>query len=325
MSSHSQSRRRTLKTLAAISALAGVTGSGTCMSAWARTGMQEPVPWTKGTEHASLKMPADATDCHHHIYDHRYPLASGATLKPGDATVDDYRRLQRRLGTSRNVVIQPSSYGTDNRLLLASIAAFNGRARGIAVVDDTVSQAELEALHRGGVRGIRFNVVVPGPATVEMIEPLAQRIAPMGWHVQVNASAATILSARQIWYRLPCPVVFDHLAHIPEPDALTHPAFHLVTDLLAQGKAYVKLTGFYNESTVGAPTYSDSVAVAAAYARAAPQQVVWGSDWPHPTEQPLHRIPDDALLLDLLAKAVPDEGARNRILVGNPTTLYHFG
>jgi D-galactarolactone isomerase len=301
----------------------GASLSGLGMAGCAQT-RTTAIPWTKGSEPATLKLPASATDCHHHIYDHRYPLAPGATLTPGDATVSDYRALQRRLGTSRNVVVQPSTYGTDNRLLLASIAQFDGRARGVAVVNDKVTEAELEALHRGGVRGIRFNVVVPGPTTMAMIEPLARRIAPLGWHVQINATAAMILEAQTLWYGLPCPVVFDHLAHIPEPDARSHPAFKLVNDLLVRQKAYVKLTGFYNESVIGAPSYADSVTVASAYAAAAPDRVVWGSDWPHPTEQPLKRIPDDALLLDLLASVVPDEAARTRVLVDNPTRLYQF-
>ncbi|WP_366931803.1 amidohydrolase family protein [Paraburkholderia xenovorans] len=324
MSNINSSRRRVLKAAAATRASAAGVGIGSGFAGCAQTGTQSPIPWTTGTERTHLKMPADATDCHHHIYDHRYPLAPGATLKPGDATVDDYRRLQQRLGTSRNVVIQPSSYSTDNRLLLDSITAFGGQARGVAVVDDKVSDDELEKLHRSGVRGIRFNVVVPGPVTLAMIEPLAHRIAPMHWHVQVNASADTILSARAMWSSLPCPVVFDHLSHIPEPHALTHPTFYLVRDLLVQRKAYVKLTGFYNESIVGAPTYADSVAVASAYTSAAPQQVVWGSDWPHPTEQPLRRIPDDALLLDLLAGVAPDPAILRRILVDNPAELYGF-
>jgi predicted TIM-barrel fold metal-dependent hydrolase len=119
-------------------------------------------------------------------------------------------------------------------------------------------------------------------------------------------------------------VVFDHLAHEPQPDPFNQPVFAMVVDLLQKRRAYVKLSGFYADTKIGPPTYSDSVAVAAAYAKAAPQRALWGSDWPHPTEQASNRIPNDALLLDLLSSAVPDETARNRILVDYPAALYQF-
>ena len=281
------------------------------------------VKWSEGTEQPNTRVPADACDCHHHIYDARYPFAEGAALRPGDALIADYRALQKRIGTTRNVIVQPSSYGTDNRLLLESIAQFGAKARGVAVVDTEVTHAQLRELHSAGVRGIRFNLAPPGAATLAMVKPLAARIAPMGWHVQVNAPAAFLLEARAIWADLPVPVVFDHLARVPQPNATQHPAFLMVRGLLQQGRAYVKLSGFYNESAVGAPGYADAVAVAAAYAREAPERVLWGSDWPHPTEQP-HKIPNDAVLLDAFAGAVPSEAARKSILVDNPARLYQF-
>lgn len=284
-------RRTTLKALGVLVASSDGFGLAGCAQAPA-----QGVVWSTGTERTRLTMPANATDCHHHIYDHSYPWAPEATLKPGNATVDDYRLLQKRIGTSRNVIIQPSSYGIDNRLLLASIAQFKGRARGVAVVNTNITREQLDELHRGGVRGIRFNLAPPGTTTLDMVKPLAQRIAPMGWHVQVNAPAAFLLGAKETWSELPCPVVFDHLAHAPQPDPLHHPVFEMVTDLLRAGKAYVKLTGFYMDTGVGPPTYSDSVKVASAYAATAPERVLWGSDWPHPTEQPRNQIPDDALL-----------------------------
>jgi predicted TIM-barrel fold metal-dependent hydrolase len=128
---------------------------------------------------------------------------------------------------------------------------------------------------------------------------------------------------RATWAALPCPVVFDHLARVPKDNPLQDPTFAMVRTLLQQGRAYVKLSGFYNETKVGAPSYADRVVVAEAFAKAAPERVLWGSDWPHPTEQP-DKIPNDAILLDLLAAAVPDETARNRILVDNPARLYQF-
>ena len=317
------SRREALKKLAAL----GVAATGAALTGCAQPVMRQEVAvkYSRGTEIARTRVPPNATDCHHHIYDARFPTAASATLKPADALVADYRLLQQRIGTTRNVVVQPSTYGVDNRLMVQSVAAFGLQyARGVAVVNTSVTDAELKQLHEGGVRGIRFNLAQAGATTLDMVRPLAQRIAPMGWHVQVNAPADLLLQAKPVWSDLPVQVVFDHLGHIPEPDAASHPTFAMVRELMRQGRAWVKLSGFYNESLVGYPTYADSVQVAAVYARESPDRVVWGSDWPHPTEFNKASWPDDALLLDLLAAAVPDETLRNRVLVANPARLYQF-
>src|ERR1700760_2954562 len=138
--------------------------------------------------------PANATDVHHHIYDSRFPPDPSATLRPPDATADDYRLLQKSLGITRHVAIQPSTYGTDNSCLLDALHRFGPNARGIAVVNPSVSTAELKTLDAAGVRGLRFNLVQAGATTPEMIGPLSQRIADFGWHIQVNASTEQILA-----------------------------------------------------------------------------------------------------------------------------------
>jgi D-galactarolactone isomerase len=278
-------------------------------------------PWSAGTELPQLQAPPDATDCHHHIYDSRFPVAPQAVLKPGDATVADYRLLQQRIGTVRHVVVQPSTYGVDNRCLLDALGQFGPQARGIAVVNTGVTDAELQQLQAAGVRGIRFNLAPAGTTTLDMIDPLSKRANDLGWHIQVNMASDQILAARDLWNRLPCPIVFDHLAHMREPAGMTDPAFAVVAALLQQGRAWVKLSGAYADSKVGPPTYADSTKVAQAYVREAPERLVWGSDWPHPTEK---TKPDDAILFDLLSEWVPDEATRTRILVANPAQLYGF-
>lgn len=322
MTSH-PSRRDSIKLLGSLAASGLGAAACTALPSPRREG-PVAVKWSVGTELPQTRLPAHATDCHHHIYDARFPWAPQATLKPGDATVDDYRALQRRLGTTRNVIVQPSSYGVDNRLLVESLGKFNGNARGVAVVNTGVTDSELMALHRAGVRGIRFNLAPPGTTTLDMVKPLAARVAPLGWHIQVNAPASYLLEHRATWAQLPCPVVFDHLAHVPQPASVRHEVFGMVRDLLQQDRAYVKLSGFYFDTVVGAPSYADSVIVAQTFAKEAPDRMLWGSDWPHPTEQPSNHIPNDALLLDLFAKAVPDEAVREQILVRNPARLYQF-
>ena len=291
--------------------------------AHARPTAAESVKWSAGSEKPKLKAPANACDCHHHIYDARFPVDPKATLRPADALVDDYRALQKRIGTTRNVLVQPSTYGTDNRCHLAALAAFGPTARMVAVVDDTVSTEELKRMHGLGVRGIRFNLAQAGATTPEMMEPLSKRINDLGWHIQINAPAAKIMEVMPILERVSSPIVFDHLAHIPEPEGVSHPLFAKVRALMDKGRTWVKLSGAYADTKVGPPTYADASAVARAYAKAAPERCVWGSDWPHPTEHQ-KQLPDDAVLFDLLTDWVPDEKARHRVLVENPATLYDF-
>jgi predicted TIM-barrel fold metal-dependent hydrolase len=306
-------RRDILKGLAS----AAVAGS---IASEAHPG-EAQVKWSAGTASPTLKAPANAADCHHHIYDARFPAAPYAVLFPPDALVDDYRALQRRLGTTRSVIIQPSTYGVDNRCALGALAALGKSSRAVAVVNDGVTDVELKRLDGLGVRGIRFNLAQAGATTPEMIAPLAKRVVPLGWHLQINAPADKILEILPILERVPTPLVFDHLAHIPEPDGVNHPLFGKIRALLDKGETWVKLSGAYIDTKVGAPTYQDSSAVARAYVKAAPERLVWGSDWPHPTEQ---QKPDDAVLFDLLSDWAPDEAVRHRILVENPASLYGF-
>ena len=310
------------------SALAMVVAGAGTLAGTARAQVQGnvQVPWSKGTEKPTTRLPLNAADCHHHIYSARFKQDPNATVRAPDATVADYRLLMARLGITRHVVVQPSAYGVDNAGLVESLAAFGtATARGIAVVDTDVSAPQLRDLDKAGVCGIRFNFANVGkPATTpEMIEPLAKRIADLGWHIQLNLTADQILAYKDIWGRLPVPVVFDHLGHLPEPQGVADPAFAVITDLMGKGKGWVKLIGLYADTKVGPPAYADSVKVAMAFVAAAPTQVVWGTDWPHPTEK-VDNKPDDALLLDLFAAYVPDVALRDRILVDNPVRLYGF-
>lgn len=282
----------------------------------------EAVPFSSGTAGPKITVPLNATDCHHHIYDSRYPIDASSALRPDDATIADYRLLQKRLGTTRNIIVQPSTYGVDNSLLVDALQEFGlANTRGIAVVNDAVTEAELARLDRAGVRGIRFNLSQPGSAnSLDMLLPLAARIQPLGWHVQVVAKADQIYEASSLWQQLPCPVVFDHLGHVMRVD---HPAFAVIAGLLRQGKGWVKLSGAYILSKTGGPAYGDRREVARGFVEIAPEQLLWGSDWPHPTKKNDQK-PDDAVLLDLLAEWAPDEAVRNRILVDNPARLYGF-
>jgi len=303
--------------------LSALAGAG-MLGASARPATAQQVKYSSGTEPPKLKAPANACDCHHHIYGSQYKVDPRATLRPGDATVDDYHAFQKRIGTSRNVIVQPSTYGTENAPTLDALVAFGPSARAVVVVDTSVTDAELRRMHGLGARGIRFNLAQAGATTPEMIEPLSKRVNELGWHIQINAAAPTIMEIMPILEKVPSPIVFDHLAHIPEPDGVSHPLFAQVRALIDKGKTWVKLSGAYADTKVGPPSYSDSSAIARAYVKAAPERLVWGSDWPHPGVRDPEPKPDDAILIDLMLDWAPDEAVRNRILVDNAAKLYDF-
>ncbi|ADU38665.1 amidohydrolase family protein [Variovorax paradoxus] len=288
--------------------------------------MDVSYPNSSGARRPAGVAPEGACDAHMHIYDRRFALHGSPDAMVDKATADDYRLLQQRIGTQRTVVVQPRVHGTDNSVTLAAIRALGAEnTRGIAVVRPDVSDAELERLHAGGIRGIRFTLYAQANAVTNfsMVEPLAQRVHALGWHVQLHWGADQIAAHAELLARLPCTIVFDHLARLPLPDALSHPAFDVVSRLRENGRTWVKLSGPYLDSKAGAAGgYADTTSIAQAWVRQAPERVVWGSDWPHPTE-PVAK-PDDAALFDLLSQWVPDAATRHRVLVGNPALLYDF-
>jgi predicted TIM-barrel fold metal-dependent hydrolase len=302
---------------------------GIGVAAFAATGMNirdanaQQVRWSSGINLPKLKMPADACDCHHHIYDSKFPIAPSATLKPGDAKAADYQALQKRIGTRRSVVVQPSTYGTDNSCALDGMAQLGPASRGVAVVDTSVTDAELKRLHGLGIRGIRFNLVQAGATTVDMLEPLSNRVADLGWHVQIHQTGDGIVKMDDVLQKVASPIVFDHMGRIPKDVGVDHPAYTVISRLIDKGRAWVKISGAYMDTKVGPPTYADSTKLAQAFVKRAPQRMVWGSDWPHPTEKADDK-PNDATLVDLLTEWAPDEATRRRILVENPAELYGF-
>lgn len=282
------------------------------------------VPNSSGTRPPRLAVPEGACDCHLHI-------VSAAHLPPGtDASayggmeLDDYRMLQDRLGIRRAVIVQAKAHGTDNAATVDAVSRLGPNGRGVAVLRPDAGDATLARLDAQGIRGLRFSVWKASDAvtSVDMIEPLAARLHALGWHAQINMSAEQIVEHAALLRRIPCAIVFDHMARIPPAAGPRHPAFRIVSELLGRGDVWVKLSGAYLDSVAGGPDYSDMTELARAFASAAPDRAVWGSDWPHVTER--HK-PDDAGLLDLLLEWLPDDVARKRVLTDNPAMLYGFG
>jgi predicted TIM-barrel fold metal-dependent hydrolase len=283
----------------------------------------QPVPNSVGTDLPKTKAPANAADCHMHIYDPaRFYMPPNTRIAPDHATVAEYKLLQKRNGTTRTVVVTPRNYATMNDVTLDAIKLL-GNARGVAVIHPDVTDAELKRLNEGGIRGIRFSLGDPATAAVkpEMVEPLAKRVASLGWHLQFNMPGAMVVDMQSVLNGVPTQMVFDHLG-TPGPDGVNHPSHAVIRRLVDARRAWVKVSGAYSNSRMG-PPYPEATVIAQTFIKAAPERLVWGSDWPHPSEAN-DKKPNDAFLFDLLAVWAPDETVRHRILVENPESLYGF-
>lgn len=288
------------------------------MAGWVK-GETLEVPNSNGVEPPATPVPAGATDCHHHIFDLRFPKLTGKPMR-AVGTADDYQRLKRRLGLSRSVVVAPASYGDDNACLLDALDRLGDAARGVAIAAPGVSDRELDALHARRVRGIRLYLEKGVPPTGEEMLTLGRRLADRGWHIEIMPSRAEkLMAAEDVLARLACRVVIDHLGYIPQPGGETHPGFATLVRLIGRGNTYVKLSGVYFTSKTGYPGYADVDPLARELVRTAPERMLWGTDWPHSGEK---TKPDDAKLLDQLARWAPDDGVRRRVLVDNPAQLY---
>ncbi len=291
--------------------------------------LADPVPHSAGAKRPSRMLPALACDSHMHIFDRRFAPSPHWPRTPPDAPVAAYRRLQQRLGTSRAVVVTPSTYGTDNACTLDALDQLGDQARGVAVVGQGVSDAELARLAARRVRGLRVNFVSPqscGETTPGMLTALAEQVARhphcAGWHIQMFAQPEQIVAMAPLLQAMPVPLAIDHLGRIDPGEGTTAPAYAVLRRLLDDGNTWVKLSGAYMRSAVQGPGYEDTLPLGRALVQAAPERLVWGSDWPHTTEAP--GTVDDAALLDLLRAWAGSDAAMDAILVDNPARLYGF-
>jgi D-galactarolactone isomerase len=275
------------------------------------------------TARPRLKAPPGTTDTHMHVFESRFPLAPTATVQPPEAPISEYRKVCERLGIERCVVVQPSGYGTDNSCTLEAIAAFGPKARGIAVVEESVTDAELERLHKAGIRGLRFHMLPGGVIPWESLPPLAARIGELGWHPQVQLDGRELPERMEMLENLPGTLVIDHTGKFLEPVTPDDPAFRALLDLVEEGSTYVKLSAPYETSKVGLPHFDDVGALAKVLLTEAPERMLWATNWPH-LGQPRERVGDEAGLLDLLLEWTTDEATLQRVLVDNPTQLYFY-
>ena len=288
-----------------------------------------PVPHSVGLNRPQRPLPPGACDSHMHIFDPRFAPSVHWPRTPPVAPVAVYRHLQARLGTTRTVVVTPSTYGTDNACTLDALDQLGHDARGVAVVGEEVSSDELAHLAARRVRGLRVNFVSPqswGTTTPDMLATLARKVAEYpactGWHVQIFAHPEQLIVLAPQLRTLPVPLVIDHLGRIDPAEGPAAQAYGVVRGLLDGGNTWVKLSGAYMRSTVHGPSYADTLPLGQALVQAAPERLVWGSDWPHTTETP--GTVNDADLVDLLSAWAASDAAMDRILVDNPARLYGF-
>ena len=272
-----------------------------------------------------LIAPSKSCDCHIHVYGPRdeYPPAPSSPFPPPLALVEDYRYVMKLLAIERVIVVQPLAYGTDNRCTVDAIQQLGlENTRGVAVINESFSDKELTALYGKGIRGIRFCMIPGGTLAWEDLPKLAGKIHPFGWHIQLQMDGMQLTEQESILRQLPCNIVVDHVGKYLGPVDIDHPAFRSLLRLVDTGRCWVKLSSPYESSIEGPPHYKDVGKLAKKLAKSAPERMLWGSNWPHPTEK--ENRPDDAVLLDLLLDWVEDDTSRQKILVDNPAKFYGF-
>jgi len=271
-----------------------------------------------------LITPPGATDCHLHIYGPRdkYPLAPTCPLEPPDGPIETYQAVQARLGIERVVIVQPAAYGKNNSCTMDAVKELGDFARAVVVVDESVSDGELNRLTEAGACGIRFFMFPGGVLPWEILETMAARVHDFGWHVQLQLDGRELPEREQVLKRLPANLVIDHVGKFLEPVSTDSSAFKSLLRLVDAGRCWVKLSSPYETSEMGPPHYGDIGVLAKALIKAAPERMVWASNWPHPSAQ--EHPPDDAVLLDTLLDWAESNETRHRILVDNPAELYRF-
>jgi 2-pyrone-4,6-dicarboxylate lactonase len=271
--------------------------------------------------------PAGACDAHCHIFGpgYRYPYAADRTYTPPDAPLSRFIELQRILGLQRAVLVNASCHGTDNTVIVDAIANSGGRYRGVANVDDSFTEHDYQALHTAGFRGVRFNFVkhLGGTPDLDEFHRIISRIKPFGWHVVLHFDAADLLEFDSLLRQLRIPFVIDHMGRVPAKAGIEQPPFRRLLDLARHNEGcWVKVCGAERISSEG-PPFTDAVPFARALIEAAPDRVLWGTDWPHPNMA--KHMPNDGDLVDLIPLFAPDLQTQQRLLVDNPHRLYHFG
>lgn len=283
----------------------------------------KPLTFHPNPKKPDLVLPAGACDAHCHVFGPAavFPFSSSATYAPEDAPKEKLFELHRHLGIDRAVIVQASCHGTDNSAMVDAIAASDGRYRGIGMVNRDVTLNELEELHEGGVRGVRFNFVthLGKPADEDAIREIVQKIIPLGWHAVVHFDAFRLAGLAPFLKELELPLVIDHMGRIDASAGVEQEAFQLLLELMEDRRFWVKVSGSERLSRSG-PPFHDAAEYGRLLVEKFTDRVLWGTDWPHPNIK--EHMPDDGALVDLLARIAPTPELLKALVVDNPTRLY---
>ncbi len=272
-----------------------------------------------------ITLPPLSCDSHFHVFGPhaKFPYAPNRPFTPTDAPKEDLFRLHEFLGIQRGVFVHSTCHGSDHRVLVDMLQAGQGRYRGVALLEPTTSEAEVERLDDAGVRGLRLHYYFPhlgAPRPYEEMRKIIALAAPYGWHIANHVGGRGIIEHYEFLAAIEAPVVIDHMARIDIAEGLNGEAFRVLLRLIDRGNVWVKLSGA-DRITKQPHSYADAVPFARALAKHAPERVVWGTDWPHPNH---NAVPNDGDLVDLIAEIAPDEKTRKLMLVDNPAKLFGF-
>lgn len=282
------------------------------------------LPFHPNPSKPAYRPPDGAVDAHCHVFGPGDVFAYAPERKytPCDAPKEKLFALRDFLGFSRNVIVQATCHGSDNRALVDALKASNGLARGVATVGPEITRAELDDLHAAGVRGVRFNFIkrLVDFTPREVLSAVAEKVAPLGWHVVVYFEAADLPDLEPFFTSLPTAVVVDHMGRPDVKLGVDHPQFQRFIRFMDENPNVWSKVSCPERLSLAGPPYEDVVPYARAIVERFPDRVLWGTDWPHPNVKPL--MPDDGVLVDVIAKIAVTEGLRRKLLVDNPMRLY---
>jgi predicted TIM-barrel fold metal-dependent hydrolase len=290
--------------------------------------IRDCLPPDRNPRRPALALPKGAVDTHVHVFAPPYKLSPARGYNPPPSTLADLKHLHAMLGLDRVVFTQPSVYGVDNSAILDGMAVLNGetanRARAVVAVTMDIRDDELEALDKGGVRGVRLNLDNAGgmPIAIGAIPDLAARIAPLRWHIEFLFPGKDIIALMPTLAAVKVPTSIAHFAYQPATAGVSAPGFRALIELMRGGNTWMKISGANRVSATDLPPYDDVRPMADALIEAAPCRIMWGTDWPHPNKYLVN--PNDGDLVDAFGDWVTDEATRRRIMVDNPAEFYRF-
>jgi 2-pyrone-4,6-dicarboxylate lactonase len=290
--------------------------------------IRDCLPPVRSPRKPSIALPKGSVDTHVHVFEQGYPLSPARGYNPPISNLSDLEHLHATLGIERVVFTQPSVYGTDNSAILDAMTVLNtrtpNRARSVVAMAMDISDDELAGLDASGVRGVRLNTDNKGGMPIELrdVPDLAARISPFGWHIEFLFPGKDILDLKPVFSALKVPISMGHFAYQPAAAGVAARGFQALLELVRAGNTWIKISGANRVSATDLPPYDDVKPLAHALIDAAPERIMWGTDWPHPNKYLAN--PNDGDLVDAFGDWVSDAGLRRKIMVDTPAAFYRF-